>query len=70
MIQTFLRPTLSDNDDVIPTKSFKGDFWRKVYSKKFCNQLACPVAADLTTLYYFLWGYLKDKIYVNKSRTN
>ena len=76
MIETFLRPGVENN----PQLWFQQDGATAhtarptvaLLHKTFCVYLILtrpPCSLDLTALDFFLWGYLKGKVYANKPRT-
>lgn len=81
MVQNFLRPALSDNREMwfqqdgatAHTARATMQLLRQIFGERLISKNSAfnwPARSpDLTAPDYFLWGYLKEKVYINKPRT-
>jgi len=80
MLQNFLRPALADNPEMwfqqdratTHTAPATMQFLRQIFGERLISKNSgfnWPARSDLTSPNYFLWGYLKERVYVNKPRT-
>ncbi|CAK9826872.1 hypothetical protein ANTRET_LOCUS4642 [Anthophora retusa] len=81
MLENFLRPAIDDNEEMwfqqngatAHTVRSTMDTLRGIFDERIISRNSAfnwpPRSPDLTAPDFFLWGYLKEKVYANKSRS-
>lgn len=80
MIEMFLRPAIQDNQQIwfqqdgatAHTAKATMKILREIFGKRIISKNSAfnwpPRSPDLTAPDFFLWGYLKDRVYINKPK--
>ncbi len=68
--QDGVKPNTSDHNLMLLRTTFKNRVISNRFPKLFCTgQIWPPYSPDLNLCDYFLWGYLKDRVYANNPTT-